>query len=177
MLPRVLGRHGPPRSQAGAAAVEFALVLPILLLVIFGIIDFGVVLAQKAALANAVRAGARYGSVNAYSSSHTCQKVIDKVRDNAQTIGIGTGNKLQVGVTVRHLAADGTLLPYGCVAGPTFPSSGATAPCVNSSADPNNPDSLEVDARFQSQLLVPVPGLGSSVWLSSSATYQCEYSQ
>ncbi len=177
MLPQVLGRHGGPRSQAGAAAVEFALVLPILLLVIFGIIDFGVVLAQKAALANAVRAGARYGSVNAYSSSHTCQKVIDEVRDNAQTIGIGASNQLAVGVKVKHLAADGTLLPYGCSADPNIASSGGTAPCVNTSADPNNPDSLEVDATFSSRLLVPVPGFGSSVALSSSATYLCEYSQ
>jgi Flp pilus assembly protein TadG len=34
-------RAGDPRRDAGAAAVEFALVLPILILILFGIIDYG----------------------------------------------------------------------------------------------------------------------------------------
>jgi Flp pilus assembly pilin Flp len=47
------------RQERGAAAVEFALVLPVLLLVIFGIIDFGRMLAAKIALTEAAREGAR----------------------------------------------------------------------------------------------------------------------
>jgi TadE-like protein len=46
-------------GDSGAAAVEFALVLPILLLVIFGIIDFGRMLYAKITLAEAAREGAR----------------------------------------------------------------------------------------------------------------------
>ena len=43
----------------GSAAVEFALVLPVLLLVIFGIVDFGRLLTAKLILTRAVQEGAR----------------------------------------------------------------------------------------------------------------------
>jgi Flp pilus assembly protein TadG len=43
----------------GAAAVEFALLLPILLLVLFGIIDFGRALNMQIELTNAAREGVR----------------------------------------------------------------------------------------------------------------------
>ncbi|HET7387901.1 MAG TPA: TadE/TadG family type IV pilus assembly protein [Nocardioidaceae bacterium] len=50
------------RSQSGAVAVEFALVLPILGMLMFGIITFGLAYSDKVALANAVREGARFGA-------------------------------------------------------------------------------------------------------------------
>jgi hypothetical protein len=50
-------------SQKGAAAVEFALVLPLLLVLLFGIIEFSVLLYDKAMLTNASREGARVGIV------------------------------------------------------------------------------------------------------------------
>jgi Flp pilus assembly protein TadG len=43
--------------------VEFALVAPILFLVLFGIIEFGIVLYDKAMITNAAREGARAGIV------------------------------------------------------------------------------------------------------------------
>lgn len=49
--------------QRGVAAVEFALVLPMLLLIVFGIIEFGVALYDKAVITNASREGARAGVV------------------------------------------------------------------------------------------------------------------
>jgi Flp pilus assembly protein TadG len=51
------------RAQRGVAAVEFAIVLPLLLLVLFGIVEFGVALYDKAMITNASREGARAGVV------------------------------------------------------------------------------------------------------------------
>lgn len=51
------------RRMSGVAAVEFALVVPLLLVVLFGIIDFGFMLYDKAMLTNAAREGARAGIV------------------------------------------------------------------------------------------------------------------
>jgi hypothetical protein len=48
-------------SQKGAALIEFALVLPILLVLVFGIIEFGFLLYNKAVITNASREGAREG--------------------------------------------------------------------------------------------------------------------
>ena len=51
------------RSQKGAAAVEFALLLPILLFIFFGIVALSLALDDTAVLTNASREGAREGIV------------------------------------------------------------------------------------------------------------------
>ncbi len=51
------------RSDSGAAAVEFALVAPLLFLLVFGIIDFGLAINARIVAANAAREGARVGSL------------------------------------------------------------------------------------------------------------------
>jgi Flp pilus assembly protein TadG len=50
-------------SQKGASAVEFALVLPLLMVITFGIIEFGVFLYDQQVITNASREGARAGIV------------------------------------------------------------------------------------------------------------------
>ena len=50
-------------NQKGSAAVEFALVLPILLVLVFGIVEFSLALYDKAVITNASREGARAGIV------------------------------------------------------------------------------------------------------------------
>ncbi len=52
-------RRGRPRGDRGAAAVEMALVLPLLLLVVFGAIDFGRMFFTQISLTAAAREGAR----------------------------------------------------------------------------------------------------------------------
>ena len=48
-------------NQNGAAMVEFAIVLPVLLLLIFGMLEFSIMLYDKAMLTNASREGTRLG--------------------------------------------------------------------------------------------------------------------
>jgi Flp pilus assembly protein TadG len=48
-------------NEKGAAVVEFAVVLPLLLLIVFGIVEFSFLLYNQAMLTNAAREGARYG--------------------------------------------------------------------------------------------------------------------
>ena len=50
-------------GERGAAAVEFALVLPILLLLVFGIIDFGRALNAQLTLTQAAREGVRLAAL------------------------------------------------------------------------------------------------------------------
>jgi Flp pilus assembly protein TadG len=49
------------RGECGASAVEFALVLPALLLILFSIIEYGWYMTHQIVLVNAVTAGARAG--------------------------------------------------------------------------------------------------------------------
>jgi Flp pilus assembly protein TadG len=51
------------RNQNGQSMTEFALVLPILALLLFGVIQFGIVFNNYITLTDAVRAGARKGAV------------------------------------------------------------------------------------------------------------------
>ncbi len=51
--------------EKGVAAVEFALILPMLLFVFFMIIEFSIILYDKAVITNASREGARMGIVEA----------------------------------------------------------------------------------------------------------------
>ena len=63
---KTMSRHSSCRPGArdrGASAVEFALVLPLLLLIVFGIIDFGRALNAQITLTQAAREGARLDAV------------------------------------------------------------------------------------------------------------------
>lgn len=62
-------RFTSKKSVRGTAMMEFALILPILLLVVFGIINFGIVMFDQAIITNAAREGARWGAVNTTSTT------------------------------------------------------------------------------------------------------------
>ncbi len=49
----------PYRDQNGVAALEFAIVLPVLAVILFGILDFALLFYNKQVLTNASREGAR----------------------------------------------------------------------------------------------------------------------
>ena len=51
------------KSEKGAAAIEFAIVLPVLVLLLIGIMEFSILLYDKAVITNASREGARAGIV------------------------------------------------------------------------------------------------------------------
>jgi Flp pilus assembly protein TadG len=62
-------RHAASDSRdRGSVAVEFALLLPVLLLLIFGVIDFGRAINAQITLTQAAREGARLASLG-YSTS------------------------------------------------------------------------------------------------------------
>lgn len=84
------------RDDSGAAAVEFALVLPLLLLLVFGIIDFGRAWHMQIALTQGAREGVRVLALNGTAAEATART------ENAA------------------LPVDGiTVAPIGCPATPT----------------------------------------------------------
>lgn len=68
------------KAQGGVTAVEFALVLPILLLLVFAIFEIGLVLYNKAVITNASREAARYGVVMR-TPKHTSEEIEQKALD------------------------------------------------------------------------------------------------
>ncbi len=52
------------RSPRGQALIEFAFVLPIMLVFLFAIVDFGIAIDRRITLQHSVREGARYAAVH-----------------------------------------------------------------------------------------------------------------
>ncbi len=63
---------GRLRGEGGASLVEFALVLPIFAIFLFGLIDFGLVFGSYVTLRNGVATAAREGTVNDANTSSGC---------------------------------------------------------------------------------------------------------
>jgi TadE-like protein len=62
-------------SERGAEVIEFAIVLPVLLLVIFGLVDFGFLFQRYVVLTNAAMEGARVAVLPGYSDPDTVARV------------------------------------------------------------------------------------------------------
>jgi Flp pilus assembly protein TadG len=68
------------RREGGAAAVEFALVVPFLMLVLFGLVTTGLAYSDHLSITNAVREGGRFGAGIDYTSSGWATSVRDRVK-------------------------------------------------------------------------------------------------
>lgn len=82
------------RKQDGQALVEFAIVTPVLLLLVLGIVQFGILFNNYITLTDAVRAGARQAAVSRTLANPT-QVTTDRVRRSAAGLD---GSKLAVTV-------------------------------------------------------------------------------
>ena len=71
-------------NQKGAALVEFAIVLPLLLVLVFGMIEFSIMFYDKAVITNASREGARTGIVYDFPNRVTMGQIEDAVEEYAR---------------------------------------------------------------------------------------------
>jgi hypothetical protein len=73
----------PVRSEEGVTVVEAAFVLPVVILVFFAIIEFGLLFSAVATTSSSSRAGARFGSAN-FAVASDKQVAANKIRDEVQ---------------------------------------------------------------------------------------------
>jgi Flp pilus assembly protein TadG len=145
------GHRRRHREERGAAALEFALVVPILLVVVFGIVNLGFVLAQQISLNNGARQAARFAVVD----GRTCTQIQAEARDSASTIGMQPS---EVPTPVITPACSGT-----------------TKPCTGTTAGAN----VTVTMTRSAGWVVPFPPLfttGNSPTLTGTAVMRCEFS-
>ena len=90
------------RGEKGQTLVEFVLVAPVLLLILFGIVQFGVAFKNSMVVTDAVRAGARKAAVSstATNPSATAQQAVIAAAGDLDP------SKLQVVVTSTWRAGD-----------------------------------------------------------------------
>jgi hypothetical protein len=70
-----------PRSERGSQLIEFSLVLPLLLLVVLGIMDFGLLFQRYEAVTNAAREGARIAVLQGYGTADVQARVTQYLAD------------------------------------------------------------------------------------------------
>ena len=80
------------RNRHGTAMVEFAIVLPLLTLMVFGIIELGGAWHRKQVAATAAREGARTGAI--YNTTHTRDTVVTTVQHYLQVGNTDTAKVL-----------------------------------------------------------------------------------
>ncbi|WP_306843249.1 TadE/TadG family type IV pilus assembly protein [Paenarthrobacter nicotinovorans] len=108
-------------NERGAAAVELALILPLLLLILFGIMEFGRAYNVQVSLTQAAREGARYAAVHyqegglnvsgaALSSAPALDGLGVSVTDNASSCAPGSNVKVTTSVSLPSMTGflDGT---------------------------------------------------------------------
>lgn len=83
------------RARGGNAAVEFALILPVFLLVLVGAIEFAISMFVGGMLESAVLTSARYGMTGAVSGGVSREQAI-RNRITARTLGFVDGNATDI---------------------------------------------------------------------------------
>ena len=99
-------RYSLRRGENGQAALEFLLVLPIFIGFMLLVVDLGVLMYEYVSIANAVREGTRYGSINCGDGSCTEDEVKTRIIERSGGILANTPDD-QIKVTVSWIDNDG----------------------------------------------------------------------
>jgi Flp pilus assembly protein TadG len=147
--------------------VEFALVVPILLLIVAGIINFGLIFSAQISLNSAARDAARAAVVQDLSGNGlTCATVASRARSSAVTIGAPSN---RIGVTVT--APDGTTQCALAAGAGTATGSTTTQMCTGSASS-----SGQLVVALTLAYTSPIPLVPpSAATLTSNGSFTCEY--
>ena len=100
-------------NERGAVAAEFALLLPVLLTILFGIIEFGMIMYGREVVTNATREGARAGitqgppklskgTIEGISYNYLTSTGINPANVTFTAIGAGAANPATLTVTAQY---------------------------------------------------------------------------
>ena len=96
------------RNEDGAAVIEFAIILPVLILLIWGIFQCALLFEANAGMQHALGEGARYATLyDTTTSDHIPSDTNIKAKMDAKLFGPNTGN-FTVSNPSRGYLADGT---------------------------------------------------------------------
>jgi Flp pilus assembly protein TadG len=145
---------------SGSIAAEFAFAAPILVMLVAGIADFGMLTARSAALAGATRAGAEYAR-----NSTTCKADL-----------AGTSCIAGIKSAIQSAISSGAVLTFPSTFSPICKCDDGTAitcgtTCVGPGKVPNRV-SIAVSATQAFTPIVPWPGIPTSVTKSTEIRVQ-----
>lgn len=136
------------RSESGASLVEFAILAPVMVFLMIGLIDVGRFTYYSVLAANAARAGAQYGA-----QSLTFVDATPQIQSAASSDGQG----LSWTTTPQCLVSTAGGTPVNCPAGA-------------SSAPPGTVYYVQVTTTGQFNTLIAYPGIRNPVRVTGSST-------
>jgi Flp pilus assembly protein TadG len=163
MIGRIRPIHG--RRDDGASAVELALVLPILMLILFGIISFGLYFAGSLGMSNATREAARYGVVQ----NRTCQQIADSLASTSSGT-LGVVYPINFTITRGAVSCGGSIASSSASASVTS-GAASTVMCAGSTS---TTDELKIQATAGANLFIP--SMVINLKLVGRGAYRCEFS-
>ena len=116
---RITGRRSLCKDESGAAAVELALVLPILVTLMTGIVDFGFLFFVQHNMVTAARESARALAVQSVTETQAEQMAHDKLDGSATFVVVATepdpANPADVDVVVNITVPIQDAAPIGLI--------------------------------------------------------------
>lgn len=104
----MIAKRGRPDREGGGSVAEFALLAPVFVVLLFGLVEFGMAIYAKGVLTNASREGARLGVVYG-TPRKTETEIIARVVDYLNKAGFTETPSVTVNVTGEG-GASGTSL-------------------------------------------------------------------
>ncbi len=154
--------------QSAQALTEFALILPVLVLILLGVVDFGRVFYYWTSMANAAREGARYATTHPTAITASCKGDPSNIKYRV---------KQEAGTTM--VLADSNIAVYW-VDSSTGTKTDAAANCNPLPGDQRiyqNPNAVRVDVNYDFRAITPVISNfwgGGGLRIASSATMVIE---
>lgn len=84
-----------PNKEKGASLVEFAILAPLFVMLLFGLVEFGLAMYSKGMITNASREGARFGVVYA-TPRKTDAEITSKVQEYLANAGFADSVNISV---------------------------------------------------------------------------------
>jgi Flp pilus assembly protein TadG len=145
------------RDKRGVSAVEFALVLPLLVGILIPLTDLGLGFYAQMRVENAAEAGAQYAIINGWK--------------NGANVG-AIENAVTSATTLASISASpAPSQACGCASGTSISPVGCSATCPNG----DTPGSyVTVGAQAPYSPIIPYPLLGSSLTLTAQSTVRVQ---
>ena len=135
------------RRQSAQSMTEFALILPVLMLILLGVVDFGRVFYYWTSMANAAREGARYGTTHPSAITTTCKADPNNIKYRV---------KQEAGTTM--VIADSNIAVYwvNTSTGTTTDASANCSPLPGDQRIYQNPNAVRVDVNYDFRAITPL---------------------
>ena len=189
-------RHSNRPAQAGQGLVEFTVVMPIFLVLLAGMLEFGLAFSDRLTMGNATREGARIGAALATGSTTTCSgdpagvdttviaSVQNILKSGGSDVDLSDINEIRIfkaNASGGQVGSSVNVWRYSPGAGPDadpgagteiidFSSVSTGWPACSRDNGSASPDSIGVSIDYQYQLRTPLAALMGLIGGSQAAT-------